>query len=64
MDQELSGGQVWWAQILEWIRACDVFLCTLAPESLASEACRCELAYAVALGKPILLGASRWMSYA
>lgn len=54
MDQELSGGQVWWAQILEQMRACDVFLCTLAPDSLESEACRRELAYAVALGKPIL----------
>ena len=54
MDQELSGGQVWWAQILERVRACDIFLCTLAPESLESEACRRELAYAVTLGKPIL----------
>lgn len=54
MDHELSGGQVWWAQILERVRACDVFLCTLAPEPLESEACRRELAYAVALGKPIL----------
>src|SRR5262249_81417 len=54
MDKELSDGQVWWAQILERVRACDGFLCTLAPESLESEACRRELAYAVALGKPIL----------
>jgi hypothetical protein len=54
MDQELSGGQVWWAKILERVRDCDVFLCTLARESLESEACRRELAYAVVLEKPIL----------
>jgi hypothetical protein len=54
LDEELSGGQVWWEQILERVRACDVFVCAVASESLRSEACRRELAYATALGKLVL----------
>jgi hypothetical protein len=54
MDEALSGGQVWWDQILERVRASDVFLSTVAPESLKSEACRRELAYAMSLGKPVV----------
>ena len=34
LDQELSGGQSWWDQILEQVRACDVFVFALAPEFL------------------------------
>jgi len=54
MDQELSGGQKWWDQILERVRASDIFLLAVTAESLSSEACRRELAYAHALAKPIL----------
>src|SRR5512143_3464030 len=53
-DQTLTGGQRWWDNILANIRGCDVFIAALSPESLDSEACRSELAYAKQLGKTIL----------
>jgi TonB family protein len=53
-DQELSGGQDWWNQILATVRACDVFVFALTPESVGSVACTREYSYAAALGKPIL----------
>lgn len=53
-DQTLTGGQRWWDNILASIRDCDIFIFALSPESWESEACRSELAYVVALGKPIL----------
>jgi len=53
-DQTLTGGQRWWDNILSNIRDCDLFIFALSPESWESEACRSELAYVVALGKPIL----------
>jgi hypothetical protein len=54
MDQQLSGGQAWWDQILGAIRECDVFVSALAPESLDSAACKLEYKYASALGKTVL----------
>jgi hypothetical protein len=54
LDQELRGGDPWWQDILEQIRSCDVFLFALSKNSLASKPCRAELAYARALGLPIL----------
>jgi hypothetical protein len=57
-DQELSGGQEWWDQILENIRHCDLFLLTLTHESVNSHACELEYTYALDLGKnfvPVLL---------
>jgi hypothetical protein len=53
-DQDLSGGHQWWEEILKQIRACDVFIFILSPESLDSMACKRELDYANNLGKPIL----------
>jgi len=54
-DQEdLSGGQVWWEQILARIRTCDVFVFALSPAALKSTACGREQQYAVDLGKSIL----------
>src|SRR5579862_6729929 len=53
-DKELSGGQVWWEEILERIRACDVLIFALTPESLESSPCKLEYTYAISLGKPIL----------
>ena len=53
-DQNLSGGQAWWEQILGEIRDCDVLIFLLAPESLDSVACKLEYTYAADLGKPIL----------
>jgi TIR domain-containing protein len=53
-DQELSGGQTWWNQILAQIRACDLFVFVLDREALNSIACKREADYAGDLGKPIL----------
>ena len=53
-DQTLTGGQRWWDNILASIRDCDIFVFALSEESWESEACRSELAYVFALGKPIL----------
>ncbi len=53
-DHELSGGQVWWNEILQSIRNCDVFIFLLSVDSLNSEACKREWGYAEALGKCIL----------
>ena len=53
-DQDLSGGQAWWDQILAKIRDSDIFVFVLEPESLNSTACRREYRYALDLAKPIL----------
>jgi hypothetical protein len=53
-DQELSGGQTWWDQILLKIRECDLFVFILNPESLKSTPCKLEFSYADSLGKTIL----------
>jgi hypothetical protein len=53
-DQKLSGGQVWWDEILTKICDCDVFLFVLDPASMDSTACKREFGYAKALKKPIL----------
>jgi len=53
-DHDLSGGKVWWEQILAEIRNCNVFMIAISPDSLRSVACTSECGYAAALGKPIL----------
>jgi len=53
-DQELSGGQKWWTQILNSIRSCDLFVFVLSVDGLDSAACSLEYEYADALGKTIL----------
>jgi hypothetical protein len=53
-DQELSGGQAWWDQILANIRECDYFLFILSQSSLDSVACQREFTYATELNCPIL----------
>jgi hypothetical protein len=53
-DVELTGGQLWWDHILQQVREAEIFLFALTPDSLGSLACRQELAYATALGRPIL----------
>lgn len=53
-DGELEGGQSWWDTILASIRACELFVFALSPDSIASRPCHAELDYAVALGRPIL----------
>jgi hypothetical protein len=54
MDEELDGGESWWAAILEQIRGCQVFVFVVSPDSLTSRACRAELDYALALSRPLL----------
>src|SRR4051812_609469 len=53
-DQALHGGDPWWQDILRRTRQCDVFLFALSTNSLTSKPCLAELAYARALGLPIL----------
>src|SRR5260221_5479370 len=53
-DKELSGGQVWWDQILGAIRDCDLCIFALTPQSLESAPCRLEYTDAAALHKHIL----------
>jgi len=53
-DNEISGGQVWWDQILSKIRDCSIFLFVTDQHSLDSTACKREYRYAADLGKTIL----------
>jgi hypothetical protein len=53
-DHEISGGQVWWDQILMKIRDCDIFVFVTDQHSLDSTACKREYGYAAELGKTIL----------
>ncbi len=54
IDRDISGGRQWWDELLGQIRVCDALLFALSPDSLASRACRAELAYGAALGRPVL----------
>jgi hypothetical protein len=54
VDQALHGGDSWWDVILAAIRGCEVFIFALSDESLSSKPCRAELAYARALGLPLM----------
>ncbi len=53
-DDELVGGTPWWSRILSEIRAADGFVYVASSESAQSVACQRELAYALALGLPVL----------
>ena len=54
IDNELTGGQAWWDTILGQIRACDLYLFAVSPESLRSRACRLELDYGMTVRRPLL----------
>lgn len=54
LDQELTGGQAWWDQILARIRASDLFVFVLSSAALYSTACQREYGYAAELQRPIL----------
>jgi hypothetical protein len=54
LDQDLHGGDAWWAAILGQIRECEIFILALSQNSLDSQPCRAEVAYATSLGVPIL----------
>ena len=53
-DSSLRGDQAWWDEILRSIVDCDAFLAIISSRSVNSPACRSELDWAVALGKPVL----------
>lgn len=53
-DVALHGGQVWWDEILDRIRGCDVFVAVVSTASLKSQACARERSYAEALGKTVV----------
>ncbi len=54
MDHKLTGGEIWWDKILANIRAADLFLFALSPDSSGSVACLSEYEYAGLLGTPVL----------
>jgi len=54
VDTALRGGQSWWEEILRQISECDVFTAIVSRNSLNSVACKRELKWALALGKPVL----------
>jgi hypothetical protein len=53
-DKELTGGQTWWDQIMEQVRACDYVIAALSPDVVKSKPCTEERNYARLLGKTIL----------
>ena len=53
-DQDLRGGDAWWAEILDNIRLASVFIFALSDASLNSRLCRAELEYAFALKRPVV----------
>lgn len=53
-DQELTGGQQWWNEILRNIRECDLFVYAVTEEALDSYPCRLERNYAHDLNKRVL----------
>jgi serine/threonine kinase PknH len=54
LDHELTGGDAWWAAILEQIRASNVFVMALSQHALQSKPYQAEWAYAGKLSLPIL----------
>lgn len=52
--EDLRGGEVWWAKIINQIRKSDIFLYLLSPDSIVSIFCRAELAEALRLQKQII----------
>ena len=54
LDEQLEGGQQWWDEVLAQLRGCDVVIVGVSEAMLDSDACKAELRYAQALGKPVL----------
>ncbi len=52
--EQLTGGQVWWDEILKGIEGCDCFITVLSPRSIDSMYCSAETQYAQSLNKAIL----------
>ncbi len=54
LDDDLTGGQIWWDGILRQLRRCDATVTIVSRASLRSQACIRERQYAARLGKPVL----------
>ena len=54
VDEELTGGQVWWDTILGAIQGADLFVVALSPDWLKSRACSAELEYARGCNRTLL----------
>ena len=54
MDDALTGGDIWWKEILDQIAACDIFLYMLSNESVNSPYCQAEYQEAYRLRKRII----------
>jgi ubiquinone/menaquinone biosynthesis C-methylase UbiE/PAS domain-containing protein len=53
-DQNLTGGQKWWNDILSAIRECEIFVAALTTDFLESRPCKYETNYACDLQKRLL----------
>ncbi len=53
-DQQLTGGHVWWDDVLEQIVKSDLVMVAVSPSWLRTHSCQLELTYASALNKRIL----------
>ena len=54
MDDELTGGDIWWEEILDQVAACDIFLYLLSNDSVNSPYCQAEYREAYRLRKRII----------
>ncbi len=53
-DDDLTGGQAWWNEIIRQLQGCDAMVFVVSPNSSRSEACRLEAGYATDLLRPIV----------
>lgn len=53
-DDDLSGGQAWWNEIVRQLQACDALVFVLSARSAQSEACKIEARYASDLARSIV----------
>jgi hypothetical protein len=53
-DEHRYGGDIWWDDLLWNLKACDIFIYMLSPQSVAATYCRAEYAEALRLRKQIL----------
>jgi hypothetical protein len=53
-DESVTGGQLWWDEILSQIRSCHLFVLAVSRHSLSSPACGAEWSYAASLARAVL----------
>src|SRR5688572_1465360 len=52
--KNIRAGQDWWAEIIDAIIACDIFVFMVSHESVKNPNCRAELSYAHKRNRPIV----------